>query len=327
MSNEKGTLQLVKSIKEGLNKELPLKENEDEASIERCRDLLDRLAECSMTLDILSETLIGKVVSSFKTHPVLGVKAKAMIKTWKKIAKDSAKEESGPPSTSAKPDAPPPAKKTTPAGNKLNRVSSTASSSSAVSANAHSEWAGLLPMRQNICKKFYELFLSSREALVQDGINADAIDMLLAPRAAEVETALWTTHANDKKAYADKSRTLVFNLRKNTPLTQGVILGQVPSETLVKLKSEELASAETRKAQANEAQKVLDAKRLDWEQANESKINEMCGIKGDLLSASLFTCGRCKSTKTTSSQKQTRSADEPMTVFVLCLNCGKRWKC
>jgi hypothetical protein len=46
------------------------------------------------------------------------------------------------------------------------------------------------------------------------------------------------------------------------------------------------------------------------------KINEMCGIKGELLQASLFTCGRCKSVKTTSTQKQTRSADEPMTVFV-----------
>jgi transcription elongation factor S-II len=45
------------------------------------------------------------------------------------------------------------------------------------------------------------------------------------------------------------------------------------------------------------------------------------------MTASLFTCGRCKSVKTTSTQKQTRSADEPMTVFVLCLNCGNRWKC
>ncbi len=53
----------------------------------------------------------------------------------------------------------------------------------------------------------------------------------------------------------------------------------------------------------------------------------MCGIKGELLKASLFTCGRCKSIKTTSTQKQTRSADEPMTVFVLCMNCGNRWKC
>ncbi len=40
----------------------------------------------------------------------------------------------------------------------------------------------------------------------------------------------------------------------------------------------------------------------------------------------LFMCGKCKKYKTTHSQVQTRSADEPMTTFVLCLLCGKRWK-
>ena len=40
-----------------------------------------------------------------------------------------------------------------------------------------------------------------------------------------------------------------------------------------------------------------------------------------------FKCGRCKSMKTTYFQMQTRSADEPMTVFVSCLNCEKNWKC
>ena len=40
-----------------------------------------------------------------------------------------------------------------------------------------------------------------------------------------------------------------------------------------------------------------------------------------------FTCGKCKSKKTKYYQMQTRSADEPMTCFVSCINCGKRWKC
>jgi len=40
----------------------------------------------------------------------------------------------------------------------------------------------------------------------------------------------------------------------------------------------------------------------------------------------LFRCGKCKSKKTTYYQMQTRSADEPMTTFVTCLNCDKRWK-
>jgi hypothetical protein len=41
----------------------------------------------------------------------------------------------------------------------------------------------------------------------------------------------------------------------------------------------------------------------------------------------LFKCAKCKSTKTRYYQMQTRSADEPMTTYVTCVNCGAKWKC
>lgn len=40
----------------------------------------------------------------------------------------------------------------------------------------------------------------------------------------------------------------------------------------------------------------------------------------------VFQCRACKSRKTQYTQLQTRSADEPMTTFILCCNCGKRWR-
>jgi DNA-directed RNA polymerase subunit M/transcription elongation factor TFIIS len=40
-----------------------------------------------------------------------------------------------------------------------------------------------------------------------------------------------------------------------------------------------------------------------------------------------FTCYRCGKNKCTYYELQTRSADEPMTTFVSCLNCGNHWKC
>jgi len=40
----------------------------------------------------------------------------------------------------------------------------------------------------------------------------------------------------------------------------------------------------------------------------------------------MYICGRCKQKRCTYYQLQTRSADEPMTTFITCLNCGKRWK-
>lgn len=42
--------------------------------------------------------------------------------------------------------------------------------------------------------------------------------------------------------------------------------------------------------------------------------------------SSEFTCKKCKSNNCSHYQMQTRSADEPMTTFVSCQDCGYRWK-
>jgi len=39
-----------------------------------------------------------------------------------------------------------------------------------------------------------------------------------------------------------------------------------------------------------------------------------------------FKCRKCKQRECSYYQLQTRSADEPMTTFVTCLNCGNNWK-
>jgi len=40
----------------------------------------------------------------------------------------------------------------------------------------------------------------------------------------------------------------------------------------------------------------------------------------------IFKCRRCQSYKTTYYQLQTRSADESLTTYVNCTNCGNKWK-
>ncbi len=37
-------------------------------------------------------------------------------------------------------------------------------------------------------------------------------------------------------------------------------------------------------------------------------------------------CGKCKSFRTYSFQRQTRSADEPATLYVTCAECGNKWR-
>lgn len=40
----------------------------------------------------------------------------------------------------------------------------------------------------------------------------------------------------------------------------------------------------------------------------------------------MFKCRRCGKSRTRYFEMQTRSADEPMTIFIRCLNCGKEWR-
>ena len=65
-----------------------------------------------------------------------------------------------------------------------------------------------------------------------------------------------------------------------------------------------------------------------WEELllkNAKKLN-MIGKEMNQQGTDIFRCGKCKKNNCTYYQMQTRSADEPMTTFVTCLECGKRWK-
>jgi transcription elongation factor S-II len=298
MSTTAATIATVNDIKAALSKELPLEEEED-SSVERCQDMLKRLDECSMNLKVLTGTLIGTVVSKFKAHATLGPSAKGLVKKWKKQAREEAAN---------------------PAAKKPRRESSTADMPLAP------EWESLPPLRQNIAKKLQSLLELSKKEMLKAGVNREAFQNMSVACATEIEQAIDKKH-NDRTAYSAKARSLCFNLKKNSQLRSNLLMGSTAADELVTMSSEELATSETKEARNVEINKLRDSRLLDWDTKNENKINDMCGIKGDLLQASLFTCGRCKSVKTTSTQKQTRSADEPMTVFVLCLNCGKRWKC
>lgn len=44
------------------------------------------------------------------------------------------------------------------------------------------------------------------------------------------------------------------------------------------------------------------------------------------MATSMFKCTKCGKRECTYYEMQTRSADEPMTQFIRCLNCGKQWR-
>ena len=59
----------------------------------------------------------------------------------------------------------------------------------------------------------------------------------------------------------------------------------------------------------------------------KSKRDQLKYEKRTEIATNLYRCSKCTQRKCTMYQLQTRSADEPMTTFVTCLVCDKRWKC
>jgi len=65
-----------------------------------------------------------------------------------------------------------------------------------------------------------------------------------------------------------------------------------------------------------------------WESIllKNSKKMAMLGKQNNQQGSTSFRCGKCRKFNCTYFQMQTRSADEPMTTFMTCLECGNRWK-
>ena len=115
-------------------------------------------------------------------------------------------------------------------------------------------------------------------------------------------------YARDSDArYAEKVKQLVFNIKNRPDLIN------FSPEILVALDDSELGkgTAAARWNEAYIAQKQVEKKML----TEDSHTN-----------AAFFRCRACKSTNVEHQQKQTRSADEGMTIFLHCKDCDKRWK-
>jgi transcription elongation factor S-II len=59
----------------------------------------------------------------------------------------------------------------------------------------------------------------------------------------------------------------------------------------------------------------------------QQQLREKRQLEGNkAMATDRFLCTRCWKRECTYYEMQTRSADEPMTIFITCLNCGKHWR-
>jgi transcription elongation factor S-II len=63
------------------------------------------------------------------------------------------------------------------------------------------------------------------------------------------------------------------------------------------------------------------------DQFEKQQIREKKQLEGNRdMATDQFLCTRCHKRQCTYYELQTRSADEPMTIFITCVNCGKKWR-
>eukprot|EP00930_Biecheleria_cincta_P023719 TRINITY_DN17081_c0_g1_i1.p1 TRINITY_DN17081_c0_g1~~TRINITY_DN17081_c0_g1_i1.p1 ORF type:complete len:358 (-),score=106.68 TRINITY_DN17081_c0_g1_i1:514-1587(-) len=134
--------------------------------------------------------------------------------------------------------------------------------------------------------------------------------------AEEIEEEL-NKHLPKKDAYMSQARSILYNLKdkSNSVFRFKVMVGFFKPSQLPTLTSEDMATDEKNAERAKQRKDAMDAIDQQWAMKN-----------GQMNLTGMFTCGKCKGTKTTYFQMQTRSSDEPMTTFVTCLTCGNRWK-
>ncbi|KAL9980520.1 hypothetical protein ACROYT_G009120 [Oculina patagonica] len=252
-------------------------------------DLLKKLKDLPITLEVLQKTRIGMSVNTLRKkseNADLQTQAKSLIKSWKKLLP----EKSGGKSDETNGD------RKTPNSEKSSRSSSpaqsTKSSSSAPSTPQDNKVITFPPPEV--------------EGEFEPTITAEDF-------AAACEECIFQEFRDTNAKYKQRVRSRVSNLRdtKNPLLKVKVLSGDISPERFATMPTEEMASEEMKQFRQECAKEGI----------REAQVSKNQGTETDL-----FKCGKCGKRRTTYTQLQTRSADEPMTTFVLCLDCGNRWK-
>lgn len=285
-------------------------------------ELLKSLRDLPMDLDILSNTRIGMTVNQLRKNSedkeVITL-SKSLIKKWKKYLPDNEGKASPTNSQNSQ--------------GKQGEVRKSNGDSDGESAAAKKPKlennkeppkppANVLPTNNKSIASFPPVCttdavrLKCRE-LLMNAIRGDGNlpDGTNDPEflAEQLEEHIFNEFKNTEMKYKNRVRSRVANLKdtKNPNLRLNFLVGEIGPSRLAKMSAEEMASDELKSLRTKFVQEAI----------NDAQLATNQGTKTDLLK-----CGKCGKRDCTYNQLQTRSSDEPMTTFVLCNNCGHRWK-
>ncbi|XP_072008004.1 transcription elongation factor A protein 1 isoform X1 [Engystomops pustulosus] len=276
-------------------------------------DLLKELKNLPMTLELLQSTRIGMSVNAIRKQSSdedVTSLAKSLIKSWKKLLDGPSAEKD---TEEKKKEQPPPAQNS-PEAKEESSSSSCSSSGRKEDCAAPSEsFITSFPRAPSTsdpvrikCRELLATALKTGDDYITIGADDEELG-------AQIEEAVYQEFKNTDAKYKNRVRSRIANLKdaKNPNLRRNVLCGNIAPDVFARMSAEEMASDELKEMRKN----------LTKEAIREHQMARTGGTQTDL-----FSCGKCKKKNCTYTQVQTRSADEPMTTFVFCNECGNRWK-
>ena len=271
------------------------------ASNDQAEDLLKLLKNLSPDIDVISRSKICNVVNALrKSSKVEKVKllAQGLLIRWKKMFDKSRQCQKSSEAVDEK-------------------LLETKCSNSAASISM--EVSGTQPGRLSIPLSVYPSGTKDKMRLKCRSMLADSLrcpeyeESYTDTLGAVIEDLIYEEFGNTDKAYVSRVRSRIVNLRDsgNPQLKSRVLDGAIAPERMAKMTLMEMLSDEA----------ALDIQNFLHKSMNDHQLAVQKGSSSDF-----YKCSRCGKRDTTFTQAQTRSADEPMTTFVLCNVCGKRWK-
>lgn len=303
----------------------------------RCLDGLKSMEHIEVNTEILAETKAGKHVKSLIKHgnEEISSAARRLVDTWKALVRREATSNAQGDATGNNAISPAINKETdkdslnkpksdtdtniTETTDKIlhDQIPKPDSTSTEAQPEHDKKGTGLkdgelepyLKTGDNVRDKVRLNLIKALVKAIEEGATGNPADVGTA-----IENSLLEMHKGVSAGYKAKFRQLHFNLKddKNPDLRRRVLEGCLDVDTLLMLPPEELAS---------------DAKREENERIRKEKLfHSAPSAATQMTSDGMFQCFKCRKKKVTYYQMQTRSADEPMTTFLTCLNCGNKWK-
>ncbi|CAH1183327.1 unnamed protein product [Phaedon cochleariae] len=285
-----------------IQKKLNKMTSEDGTGQEQALDLLKELQTLNINLEVLTNTRIGMTVNalrkSSKDEEVISL-SKTLIKNWKKFLSDTNSSEKSSSSSSSKPKKD---KEDKPVHEEKEREKDR-SLPKQFPASSNTTDSVRLKCREMLTNA---LKTDSNEEDFEGCASAEEL-------AEELEEAIFSEFRNTDMRYKNRVRSRISNLKdpKNPTLRTNFRIGAITASRLAVMTAEEMANDEVKQLRDKFMKEAI----------NDAQLATVQGTKTDMLK-----CGKCKKRNCTYNQLQTRSSDEPMTTFVLCNECGNRWK-